>query len=116
MPTRMLGADRAYASDSGLTSGSASAGARTDSRRIPMGAWRETQGRVGAKPARLTLRASEMRDGCEEGADMGSTEIVRRFYEGVAQGDVPTLLGLLYPKVHWTDAQGCLTGGAPAGS
>ena len=43
---------------------------------------------------------------------MGSNaEIVRRFYEGVAQGDVPTLLALLDEKVDWTEAEGFFTGG-----
>jgi len=44
-----------------------------------------------------------------------NVEIVRRFYEGVAQGDVPTLLGLMDEKVDWTEAEGFFTGGTYVG-
>jgi ketosteroid isomerase-like protein len=35
-----------------------------------------------------------------------AVEIVRAFYAAVAKGDVPGVLGLLHPDLHWTEAEG----------
>lgn len=34
------------------------------------------------------------------------TQIVRAFYAALARGDVPGLLALLHPDLHWTEATG----------
>ena len=33
-------------------------------------------------------------------------ELARAFYEAVSRGDVPGVIGLLHPDVHWTEAEG----------
>jgi len=33
-------------------------------------------------------------------------EIVRAFYAAVSRGDVPAVVGLLHPDLHWTEAEG----------
>lgn len=35
-----------------------------------------------------------------------NVELVRSFYEALAAGDVPGLLGLLHPELEWTEAEG----------
>jgi len=35
-----------------------------------------------------------------------ATDTVRAFYDALGRGDVPGLLGLLHPDLHWTEAQG----------
>jgi uncharacterized protein len=35
-----------------------------------------------------------------------ATELVRAFYEAVARADVPGIVGLLHPNLHWTEAEG----------
>ena len=35
-----------------------------------------------------------------------ATDTVRAFYDALGRGDVPSLLGLLHPDLHWTEAQG----------
>jgi len=36
----------------------------------------------------------------------GAAEIVRAFYAAVSRADVPTVVGLLHPDLHWTEAEG----------
>jgi|SRR5579859_481184 len=33
-------------------------------------------------------------------------ETVRAFYAAVSRGDVPAVVGLLHPHLHWTEAEG----------
>ena len=33
-------------------------------------------------------------------------ELVRAFYTAVSRGDVPGVIGLLHPELHWTEAEG----------
>jgi ketosteroid isomerase-like protein len=33
-------------------------------------------------------------------------ELVRAFYAAVSRGDVPGVVGLLHPDLHWTEAEG----------
>jgi ketosteroid isomerase-like protein len=33
-------------------------------------------------------------------------ELVRAFYAAVSRGDVPGVIGLLHPELHWTEAEG----------
>ena len=33
-------------------------------------------------------------------------ELARAFYEAVSRGDVPGVIGLLHPDLHWTEAEG----------
>jgi ketosteroid isomerase-like protein len=33
-------------------------------------------------------------------------ELVRAFYAAVSRGDVPGVIGLLHPDLHWTEAEG----------
>ena len=35
-----------------------------------------------------------------------AAEIVRAFYAAVSRADVPTVVGLLHPDLHWTEAEG----------
>lgn len=37
---------------------------------------------------------------------MPATEPVRAFYEAVARGDVPAIVGLLHADLQWTEAEG----------
>ncbi len=32
-------------------------------------------------------------------------EVVRRFYEALGRGDVLSVIGLLAPSLHWTEAE-----------
>ncbi len=34
-----------------------------------------------------------------------AVEIVRRFYDALGCGDVPSLLGLMPPEIEWTEAE-----------
>jgi ketosteroid isomerase-like protein len=42
-------------------------------------------------------------------------ELIRTAYEVFARGDIPTILGMLDPKVEWTDAEGFPTAGTYVG-
>jgi ketosteroid isomerase-like protein len=33
-------------------------------------------------------------------------ELVRAFYTAVSRGDVPGVISLLHPELHWTEAEG----------
>jgi ketosteroid isomerase-like protein len=33
-------------------------------------------------------------------------ELVRAFYAAVSRGDVPGVIGVLHPELHWTEAEG----------
>jgi len=35
-----------------------------------------------------------------------AAEMVRAFYAAVSRADVPTIVGLLHPDLHWTEAEG----------
>jgi ketosteroid isomerase-like protein len=35
-----------------------------------------------------------------------AAEMVREFYTAVSQADVPKVVGLLHPNLHWTEAEG----------
>jgi len=35
-----------------------------------------------------------------------ATELVRAFYAAVSRADVPAVVGLLHPDLHWTEAEG----------
>ena len=35
-----------------------------------------------------------------------AVDIVREFYTAVSRADVPTVVGLLHPDLHWTEAEG----------
>lgn len=37
---------------------------------------------------------------------MSSSEVVKSLYEAFGTGDMPTVLGLLHPKVVWCEAEG----------
>ena len=42
-------------------------------------------------------------------------DLVRQVYEAFAVGDIPTVLGVLSPEVHWTEAEGGPYGGISIG-
>lgn len=42
-------------------------------------------------------------------------DLVRRVYEAFAVGDIPAVLGLLSPDVHYTEAEGGPYGGVSIG-
>jgi ketosteroid isomerase-like protein len=35
-----------------------------------------------------------------------AAELVRAFYAAVSRADVPAVVGLLHPDLHWTEAEG----------
>ena len=37
---------------------------------------------------------------------MGSTKTIQGLYDAFAQGDIPTVLGVMDPKIEWREAEG----------
>ena len=51
----------------------------------------------------------------DSGVTESSRELIRAAYEAFARGDIPAILGILDPKVEWTDAEGFPTAGTYVG-